>query len=128
MSNLDNNFNINNANRAYTPNLKKGEETVDAKPQKRPGDMPVEILNDGAQAAESYGRILVKQAGKVDNPEMVQCIKDAVDFYLNNPQLAQAGVKAGDSAYELLSAQGANDAYEKACCGACDAVESRINK
>ena len=29
MSNLDNNFNINNANRAYTPNLKKGEETVD---------------------------------------------------------------------------------------------------
>ena len=98
MSNLDNNFNINNANRAYTPNLKKGEETVDAKPQKRPDDMPVEILNDGAQAAESYGRILVKQAGKVDNPEMVQCIKDAVDFYLNNPQLAQAGVKAGDSA------------------------------
>ncbi len=125
MSNLDNNFNINNANRAYAPNFKKGEEIVDTKLQKRQDDMPVEILNDGAQAAESYGRILVKQAGKVDNPEMVQCVKDAVDFYLSHPNLAQAGVKACDDAYELLNAQGAQDAYEKACCGACDAAENK---
>ena len=96
MANLDNNLNINNAGRAYTPNLKKGE---DVKPQTKQEETPVEIINDGTQAADSYGRILVKQAGKVDNPEMVKSIKDAVDFYINNQHLVAAGVKAGDDAY-----------------------------
>ena len=127
MSNLDNNLNINNTSRAYTPNIKKGEET-EAKLQQKAETAQTEILNDGVQASDTYGRILVKQAGKTDNPEMVQCIKDAVDFYLNNQKLAQAGVKAGDDAYELLNAQGVQNAYEKACCGACDAAEDKAGK
>ena len=49
-------------------------------------------------------------------------------FLFEQSSACTVRVKAGDSAYELLSAQGANDAYEKACCGACDAVESRISK
>ncbi|DAB24675.1 TPA: hypothetical protein CPT85_03055 [Candidatus Gastranaerophilales bacterium HUM_21] len=125
MANLDNNLNINNAGRAYTPNLKKGE---DVKPQTKQEETPVEIINDGTQAADSYGRILVKQAGKVDNPEMVKSIKDAVDFYINNQHLVAAGVKAGDDAYELFHADEMPNAYEKACCGSCDAVYKKAGK
>ena len=105
MANLDNNLNINNAGRAYTPNLKKGE---DVKPQTKQEETPVEIINDGTQAADSYGRI--------------------VDFYINNQHLVAAGVKAGDDAYELFHADEMPNAYEEACCGSCDAVYKKACK
>ena len=83
-----------------------------------------EFVNDGAQAADSYGRILVRK-GNFDNAQMVQSVKDSIDFFIENPELAAATVKAGDDAYELLEAAGAKDAYEKACCGSCDAAYNK---
>ena len=53
---------------------------------------------------------------------MVQIVKDSIDFFVENPDLAAASVRAGDDAYELLEAAGVKDAYEKACCGSCDAA------
>ena len=124
MSNLDN-VNINNAGRAYHCSIKKGE---DAKQQVKPEEnTAVESLNDGTKAAESYGRILVKAAGKTENPEMIKTVQDALEFYVNNPQLAQASVKSGDDAYELLEAMGAENPYEKSCCGSCDAAYAKNN-
>ncbi len=124
MTDLNNKLNLNNVRSAsYAPNLKSEEEP---KPQITFEGNSSETIEDGTKAAESYGRVLVKQAGKIDNPEMVQCVKDSVDAFLNNPKLAAAAVKSGDDAYELLLAQGANDAYEKACCGASAAFNERI--
>ena len=125
MTDLNNKLNINNLRSTYnnTPNFKKEEEV---KPQPKAEETP-EIINDGTQAADAYGRSLVKQAGKIENPEMIQTIKDAVDFYISHPKVAAASVKSGDTSYELLKAQGANDAYEKACCGSCDAAYAKIN-
>lgn len=122
MANFDNKLNINNVRNAYTPNLKKDDNKV----QSKFDDSAPEIVGDGAQAAESYGRILVKK-GKIENPEMIQNIKDSIDFFLQNTDVAAAAVKASDDAYELLEAEGASDAYEKACCGACSAALNKSN-
>lgn len=121
MANFDNKLNINNLHKTYTPNLKKEEAKAETKAE----EYAPEIVGDGTQAAESYGRILVKK-GKLENPEMVQNIKDSIDFFVQNPELAAASVKASDDAYELLQAEGANDAYEKACCGACEAALAKF--
>lgn len=124
MTDLNNKLNLNSVRSAsYTPNF-KGEE--EAKPQPHVEAEAAEIKGDGTKAAESYGRALVKQSGKVENPEMVQCVKDSVDAFLKNPDIVAAGVKSADDSYELLMAQGAADAYEKACCGSCDAVYDRL--
>lgn len=124
MSNLDNNMNINNAGRTYHRNIKKGEE---AKPQATSENFAAETtLHDGTKAAESYGRILVKSQ-KIDNADMVKSVKEALDFYIKNPELARLAVKAGDDAYELLEAMDEECAYEKACCGSCDAAYSKNN-
>ena len=117
MTNFDNKLNINNLHKTYTPSAKK----EDAKPQPKAEETTPEVINDGTQAADSYGRILVRK-GKFDNVEMVQNIKDSIDFFVQNPELAAASVKAGDDAYELLEAAGVQNAYEKSCCGACDAA------
>ena len=122
MSNLDNNVNINNTGRAYAPKLKKGD---DAKPQPVLEETIVESLNDGTMAADTYGRILVKQAGKTENAEMVKAVQDAIEFYVNNPTIAQAAVKAGDDACELLSALDIENSYEQACSGSLDAAYSK---
>ena len=124
MSNLDN-ININNTSRTYHRSVKKAEET---KPQvKVEDDNTTESLQDGTKAAESYGRILVKTTGKVENPEMVKTVQEALDFYINNPDLVRASLNAGDDAYELLEASGAANPYEKACCGSCDAAYAKNN-
>ncbi len=120
MTNFDNKLNINNIPKAYTPSAKK----EDAKPQPKAEETAQEFVNDGAQAADSYGRILVRK-GNFDNAQMVQTVKDSIDFFIENPELAAATVKAGDDAYELLEAAGAKDAYEKACCGSCDAAYNK---
>lgn len=125
MSNLDNKLNINKVAPAYAPVVKKEEEP---KTEVKAEEIKPEVVNDGSKAAEAYGRSLVKQAGKVENPEMVQNVKDAVDFYVKNPGVAAASVKAGDDSYEMLKAQGAHDAYEKSCCGSCDAANKAIEK
>ena len=117
MTNFDNKVNINNIHKTYTPSAKKEE----AKPQAKVEETSPEIINDGTQAAESYGRILVRK-GKFDNAQMVQSVKDSIDFFVENPDLAAASVRAGDDAYELLEAAGVKDAYEKACCGSSDAA------
>lgn len=118
MANLDNNVNINNANRAYTPNLKKGEEV---KPQaKAEIEAPAEMLNDGTQAADSYGRILVRQTGKIENPEMVKTVQDAIDFYIKNSDIAAKHVKNGDIAYCAYKADGEEYPYEDMCCISCE--------
>ena len=118
MTNFDNKLNINNnLHTTYTPSAKK-EET---KPQPRVEETAPEVINDGTQAAESYGRILVRK-GNFDNAQMVQSIKDSIDFFVENPDRVAASVRAGDDAYELLEAAGAKDAYEKSCCGSCDAA------
>lgn len=121
MTHFDNKINLSKIHNAYTPNLRK-EDTE--KSQQKSDNISPEIVDNGTQAAESYGRILVKK-GKVENPEMVQCIKDSIDFFIDNPDLVAAGVKAADDAYELLQADGCPDAYEKSCSGACDAVLAR---
>ena len=118
MTNFDNKLNINNnLHTTYTQNTKKEEP----KPQPKVEETAPEVVNDGTQAAESYGRILVRK-GNFDNAQMVQSIKDSIDFFVANPDLAAASVKAGDDAYELLEAAGVKDAYEKSCCGSCDAA------
>ncbi len=118
MTNFDNKLNINNnLHTTYTPSAKK-EET---KPQPKVEEAAPEVINDGTQAAESYGRILVRK-GNFDNAQMVQSIKDSIDFFVENPDRVAASVRAGDDAYELLEASGAKDAYEKSCCGSCDAA------
>ena len=85
-----------------------------------------EPVNDGIKAADSYGRILVK-SGKIENPEMVQAVKDSIEFFERYPELAAATVKSVDDAEELLEALEVSDAFEKACCGAYDAAYSKIN-
>ncbi len=115
MTNFDNKVNINNIHKPYTPSAKK----EDVKPQPKTDETAPDVVNDGTQAADSYGRILVRK-GKFDNAQMVQSVKDSINFFVENPQLAAASVRAGDDAYELLEASGAKDAYEKACCGSCD--------
>ena len=118
MTNFDNKLNINNnLHTTYTPSAKK-EET---KPQPKFEEAAPEVINDGTQAAESYGRILVRK-GNFDNAQMVQSIKDSIDFFVENPDRVAASVRAGDDAYELLEASGAKDAYEKSCWGSCDAA------
>ena len=117
MTDLNNKLNLNNVRGGYAPNFKKDE--AKELPVKFEEDAP-EVKGDGTQAAESYGRILVKQAGKADNPEMLQGIKEAMEFYANNPELAGRHMLAGDKMHELLEAEGVEHPYEEACCLACD--------
>lgn len=122
MTNFDNKLNINNVRNAYTPNLKKDETKQSVLPE----DVAVDFLEDGTQAAESYGRILVKK-GAIENPEMVKSVKESLDFFMANPKIAAACNKSADQAFELLEADGVDCAYEKACCGAIDATYSKFN-
>lgn len=122
MSNLDNNVNINKASRAYTHKVQKNDKNV---PSTQHEEVAPEVLNDGTQAADSYGRILVK-SGKIENPEMVQSVKDSIEFFVKYPELAAAAVKSVEDAEELLEALEVSDAFEKACCGAFDAAYSKI--
>lgn len=122
MSNLDNNVNINKASRTYTHNVLKNGKSI---PVPQPEEVEPEALNDGTQAADSYGRILVK-SGKIENPEMIQSVKDSMDFFEKYPELAAAAVKSVEDAEELLEALEVSDAFEKACCGAFDAAYSKI--
>ena len=122
MSNIDNNVNINKATRAYTHKVPKNGNNM---PVSQNEEVTNEAINDGTKAADSYGRILVK-SGKIENPEMVQAVKDSIEFFERYPELAAATVKSVDDAEELLEALEVSDAYEKACCGACDAAYSKI--
>lgn len=122
MSNLDNNVNINKASHTYTHKVQKNDKNVPA-PQHE--EVAPEVLNDGTKAADSYGRILVK-SGKIENPEMVQSVKDSMEFFVKYPELAAAAVKSVEDAEELLEALEVSDAFEKACCGAFDAAYSKI--
>ena len=122
MSNLDNNVNINKASHAYTHKVSKSGKNV---PVSQHEEISPEPLNDGIKAADSYGRILVK-SGKIENPEMVQAVKDSIEFFERYPEIAAATVKSVDDAEELLEALEVSDAFEKACCGAYDAAYSKI--
>ena len=122
MTDINNNVNLNNVRSSYTPGLKKD----DTKSKHVHEELPAEVLQDGTNAAEAYGRVLVSQSGKIDNPEMVKCVKDSVDFFINNPELASAALKASDDAYELLDAEGCEHSYEKSCCGSLDAAYNRV--
>ena len=124
MSNIDNNVNINKATRTYTHKVSKNDKNVSLSQNE---DVIQESINDGTQAADTYGRILVK-SGKIVNPEMVQSVKDSIEFFERYPELAVATVKSVDDAEELLEALEVSDAFEKACCGAYDAAYSKINK
>ncbi len=125
MTDINNNLNLNNVrSTSYKPGYKSEEEV---KPQVQADVEVAEITGDGTKAAESYGRVLVKQTGRIDNPETVQCVKDSIDFLLKNPDVVAAAVKSADDAYDLLSAMESADAYEKACCGSCDAAYAKSN-
>ena len=114
MTNFDNKLNINQSRQAYVPNLKKEEPETKAVDKH---ETEVSEANEKAlQQGEMFGRILVSSANKPLCPETVQCVKDAVEFFQNNPSLASAAVRTCDDACEL----GAS--YEKACCGALDAA------
>lgn len=118
MKDINNNVNLNNVHNTYAPKSKKPESAnISAQDDNREV-----ITNDGTKAAESYGRILVN---KSNNTEMIQGVKDAMEFFMQNPELAAAAVRSSDDAYELLEAQETDNAYEKACCGACDAAYDR---
>lgn len=122
MSNFDNNVNINKTSRTYTHKVQKNDKNIHATQHE---EVSAEPLNDGIKAADSYGRILVK-SGKIENPEMVQAVKDSIEFFERYPELAAATVKSVDDAEELLEALEVSDAFEKACCGAYDAAYSKI--
>ncbi len=122
MNDMNNNFNINNVRSSYVPNLKKEDSKSEPKIE---CECCEHILDDGTHAADCYGRILVKQSDKVDNPDMVQCVKDSLEFFLANPELVSAAVKSADDAYDLLLSDDVEDAYEKSCCGALDAAYER---
>ena len=62
---------------------------------------------------------------KEDDTKCAQNIKQDLEFFMKNPELAAAAVKSADNTYELLCADGVEYAYEKACCGACDAAYNR---
>ena len=124
MKNLDNNFNVNNNKRAYSPNLKKNDELT--KPVAKFDDATQEMLVDGSKAADAYGRILVKPSS-IDSTTPVQSVIDSLDFLNDNYETALASMKAVDDAYELLIADDVDCAYEKACCGAIDAAYSKNN-
>lgn len=121
MTNLDNNFNVNNNKRAYSPNLKKNDESP--KFDVKFDEQSQEMLADGTKAADAYGRILVK-SGNIDNTTPISSIIESMDFLEKNYDLALASMKAVDDAYELLLAENCEDAYEKACCGSIDAAYS----
>lgn len=121
MNEMNNNFNINNVRSSYVPNLKK-----ECKSEQKPEcDCCNLVLDDGTHAADCYGRILVKQSDKVENLDMVQCVKDSLEFFIANPELASAAIKSVDDAYDLLLADDVENAYEKSCCGALDAAYER---
>ena len=106
------NVNLNNVRSSYTPSLKKDDSKSK---QVQEEFLPTEVLQDGTNAAEAYGRVLVSQSGKIDNPETVKCVKDSVDFFINNPELASAALKASDDAlseYGLDGIADANATYE----------------
>ncbi len=123
MTDINNNVNLNNVRSSYTPSLKKDDSKSK---QVQEEFLPTEFLQDGTNAAEAYGRVLVSQSEKIDNPETVKCVKDSVDFFINNPELASAALKASDDAYELLDAEGCEHSYEKSCCGSLDAAYNRV--
>ncbi len=123
MTDLNNKLNLNNMRAASYPHSFKSDEDIKPKSQNETNIQKVDL--DASKAAESYGRALIKQSDKLESPETVETVKNAVDAFLNNPNLIAAGVKASDDAYDLLQAQGTTDAYEKACCGACEAVENK---
>lgn len=123
MKNLDNNFNV-NSNRTYAPNLKKVQ---DVQPDTKQDEFVSEItLEDGAKAADSYGRILVKPSN-IDSATPVQSVVDSLDYLLNNYEIAAAAMKASDDAYDLLLADNVPEAYEKSCSGAIDAAYTKLN-
>ena len=122
MNEMNNNFNINNVRSSYVPNLKKEDCKQEQKVDCESCNL---VLDDGTHAADCYGRILVKQSDKVENSDMVKCVKDSLEFFLENPNLVSAAIKSSDDAYELLMADDVENAYEKSCCGAFDATYER---
>lgn len=119
---MNNKLNLNNvATTPYTHATKKESIKSDTKPNTQ----DCHTINNGNQAAECYGRILVKQADKTNNAEMVKNVKDSIEFFVKNPNLAKSAVKASDDAFEILSAIEAANAYEKACCGILDAAYNK---
>ena len=111
MTNFDNKLNINNLRQAYTPNVKK--EDTEAKSEFKPEIELSEANEKALQHGEMIGRTLVN---KSLNPETVQSVKDAIEFYQKNQALAARAVKACDQACDL------GLPYEEACCGTCDAA------
>lgn len=120
MTDLNNKLNLNNVANAYTPNFKKGKEEAVKAPVVE--NETAETKADGLNSKDSYGRALVKQAGKTDNPEMVQSVKDSVEAFLKNPQAAAVQNRAIDDVYELNVADGIEHPYEEACCCVGDAA------
>lgn len=120
MTDLNNKLNLNNVGNAYTPNFKKGKEEAVKAPVVE--TEPAETKADGLSGKDSYGRALVKQSEKVENPETIQCVKDSVEAFLKNPQKAATEVKAMDDAHEFNVADGIEHPYEEACCGIGDAA------
>ena len=118
---MNNKLNLNNVQNNYNHSIKKDETKVVPKISEK----NKEITNNGTQAAESYGRILVKQADKIDNAEMIKSVKDSIEFFVQNPKLAAAAVKASDDAFDILCADESANAYEEACCGVIDAAYNR---
>jgi len=121
MTNLDNNFNVNNK-RAYTPKLEKNDRAN--KSDVKTSNNTLEGLDDGIKAADAYGRILVK-SDKIDSSTPITAIVEDLDFLLDNYDLTLAAMNTVDDAYDLLLAQESENAYEKACCGAIDATLER---
>ena len=111
-----NNFNINNIRKPYSANVKK-DECKDSTCKFDEADLS--NIADGSIATESYGRALVKHAGSPSS-ELVQSVKDSMDFFMNNPELVSKSMKACDDLHELLEADDVDHAYEQACCISCD--------
>ena len=121
MTDINNKLNLGNVHNTYTHGIKK-DEIKTALSNEIPNETAIQTES---KISDSYGRVLVKQPDKTDAADMVKRVRDSIDFFVQHPKLAAAAVKASDDALDILSADGASNAYENACLGIIDAAYER---
>ena len=121
MTDLNNNINFKGvpANNNYTPKKKDPEPVVKSETIET-----AQTDATGLEQAELIGRSLVKGIKKSVKPENIQA---DMNFMKENPELVHTAMnKSFDTCLELMDED--PDAYAKACCGVCDAVQARAFK
>ena len=101
MTNFDNKVNINNIHKPYTPSAKK----EDVKPQPKTDETAPDVVNDGTQAADSYGRIVVTELP--DPMPEGQTVEDyVVEPYATQADYFEDNLKTGNWFIQKMSKEG----------------------